>query len=138
VISIDQKPEYFDFINEILDVKFDPAQSICIASLSDDGGVLGVVMFSRFMEFNCELSVASTSPKFLTRKFLNVIFHYAFLTAGKHRITAVVEDGNLGALGINKRLGFTEEARLKGWYGEKDGIILRMLRSECRWLKAKI
>jgi RimJ/RimL family protein N-acetyltransferase len=136
-ISIEQKQEYFDFINTILGVRFDPAQSICIASLNS-GKLLGVVVFSRFMEFNCELSVASISPKFLTRKFLNVLFHYAFITAGKHRITAVIEDGNINALDMDKRLGFIEEGRLKGWYGEKDGLILRMLRDECRWIKAKI
>lgn len=110
---------------------------MCIASLDDEGKPLGVVVFSRFMEHNCELSVASVSPKFLTRKLLNVIFHYAFITAGKRRITAVVEEGNTNALDIDKRIGFTEEARLKGWYGDKDGLILRMLREECNWLRAK-
>lgn len=137
MISIDQRPEYFSLVNEILGVRFDPSQCVCIASLDDNGQPLGVVVFSRFMEHNVELSVASVSPRFLTRKFLNVLFHYAFITAGKTRITAVIEDGNINALDMDKRLGFTEEGRLKGWYGEKDGILLRMLRSECTWLKAK-
>jgi RimJ/RimL family protein N-acetyltransferase len=133
-ISIQQKPEYFTFINEILNVRFDPAQSVCIASLDQHGEPIGVVVFSRFSVCNCELSVASTTPKFLTRKFLKVLFHYAFITAGKRRITAVIEDGNINALDMDKRLGFVEEARLKAWYGEKDGIMLRMLREECAWL----
>jgi L-amino acid N-acyltransferase YncA len=136
MVSIEQKPEYFDFINEILNVKFDPAQSVCIASLGLRGEILGVAVFSRFMEYNCELSAASVSPRFLTRQFLDVLFHYAYITAGKRRITAVIEDGNINALKMDKRLGFIEEGRLKGWYGEKDGLILRMLRDECRWLRA--
>lgn len=138
MICIQQKQEYFDFANRILDVKFDPAMSVCIASLSRQGDILGVVVFSRFMPHNCELSVASISPKFLTRKFLNVVFHYAFNTAGKERVTAVIEDGNVRAMDMDQRLGFVLEARLKGWYGEKDGFILRMLRSECKWLEAKL
>lgn len=135
MIDIQQKPEYFDFINCILGVKFLPSESVVIASLDDDGATLGVVAFSRFTQFNCELSVASNSPKFLTRNFLNVLFHYAFVTAGKRRITAIIEDGNIKALDMDSRLGFVEEGRAKHWYGDKDGIILRMLREECAWLK---
>ena len=138
MIDITQKQEYFDFINNILGVRFDPAQSICIASLCNIGEILGVVVFSRFMDHNCELSVAAISPKFITRKFLHVLFYYAFITAGKRRITAVVEDGNMIALDMDKRLGFVQEGRLKHWYGEKDGIILRMLREECRFLEPKL
>lgn len=134
MISIEQKQEYFDFVNQILNVKFDPLQSVVIASLSESGKLLGAVVFSRFCEHTVELSVASCSPKFLTRKFLNVLFHYAFITAGKRRISAVIEDGNINAIDMDTRLGFVEEARLKCWYGDKDGIVLRMLKEECRWL----
>jgi RimJ/RimL family protein N-acetyltransferase len=136
MVSIEQKQEYFDFINEILDVRFEPGAAVCIASLDTNGDILGVAVFTRFMTHNCELSAASVSPRFLTRQFLDVLFHYAFITAGKRRITAVIEDGNINALKMDKRLGFIEEGRLKGWYGEKDGLILRMLREECRWLRA--
>ena len=138
MICIQQKPEYFEFVNRILNVRFEPAQAVCIASLSPDGEIYGVVVFSRFTPHNCEMSVASASPKFLTRKFLNVIFHYAFITAGKTRVTAVSEEDNHRILDINRRIGFVDEGRLKCWYGEKDGLILRMLRSECKWLEAKL
>jgi len=133
--SIEQRPEYFEFVNRILNVKFDPAQSVCFSTISSTGEILGVAVFSRFMPFNCELSVASITPRFLTRGLLDVVFHYAFITAGKRRVTAVIEDGNEAALTMDKRLGVVEEARLKNWYGDKDGIILRMLREECRWIK---
>lgn len=137
MISIEQKQEYFDFINQILGVEFLPDRSVCIASLSDSGVLLGVVVFDRFTQHGCELSVASISPRFLTRKFLHVLFHYAFVTAGKRRITAVVEDGNMIALDMDKRLGFVQECRMRGWFGDCDGILLRMLREECRFLEPK-
>ena len=133
--SIEQRPEYFDFINRILDVKFDPSQSVCFSTIDSSGQILGVAVFSRFMPYNVELSVASITPTLLTRGLVEVVFHYAFITAKKRRITAVIEDGNINAIKMDKRLGFIEEGRLKNWYGDKDGIILRMLREECRWIK---
>lgn len=133
--SIEQRPEYFEFVNRILNVKFDPAQSVCFSTIDPSGKILGVAVFSRFMPHNCELSVASITPTFLTRGLLDVVFHYAFVTAKKRRVTAVIEDGNDAALKMDLRLGFTEEGRLKNWYGDRDGIILRMLREECRWIK---
>lgn len=137
MISIEQKPEYFTFIEDLLGTKYDPKQCVCIASLRADGSILGVVLFDRFTKTGVELSVASISPRFLNRDFLDVIFHYAFVTCKKKRITAVCEDDNEKAISLNKGLGFIEEGRLKCWYGNKDGIILRMLREECRWIKGQ-
>jgi RimJ/RimL family protein N-acetyltransferase len=136
VISIEQRQEFFDFVNRGLDVAFDPAREycICIASLSDAGEILGVVVFSGFTSHNVELSVYSITPKFLTRDLLKVIFHYAFITAGKRRVTAIVEEGNDKALDIDQRIGFVHESVAKNWYGDKDGIVLRMLREECKWV----
>jgi RimJ/RimL family protein N-acetyltransferase len=135
VISIEQKQEYFDFINETLNVCFEPKSCVCISSLGENGTILGVVVFDRFTETGVELSVASVSPKFLSRRFLDVVFHYAFVTAQKNRVTSVIECDNTAAIKLNKGLGFIEEGVLKEWYGKKDGIILRMLKSECKWMK---
>lgn len=135
MISIQQRPEFFDFINDILNVCFDPKLCVCIASLDKNENILGVVVFDRFTESGCELSVASKSPRFLNRSLLDVVFHYAFVTAKKNRITSVIECDNIDAIKLNKGLGFIEEGVLKEWYGNKDGIILRMLKSECKWMK---
>jgi RimJ/RimL family protein N-acetyltransferase len=134
VIVKQQHPAFFEFANHILDVKFDPRISRCIASVTEDNQIMGVVIYDRFSPWNCEVSVASTTPKFLTRPFLRAVFEYPFGMLGLRRITAVIEDGNINALQMDKRLGFVEEARLKGWYGDTDGILLRMLKEECKWL----
>lgn len=136
MVDIQQKQEYFDFINEILGVKFDPKMAICMASLSSSGDILGVVVYDRFTTTGVELSVASVSPRFLTKDFLDAVFHYPFVTCGKTRVTAVIEEDNHRAMRLNTGLGFVSEAKLKCWYGNKDGIILRMLRDECRWVRA--
>lgn len=135
MIDIQQKQEYFDFINRELDAGFSTDQHcVCFASLGNEGEILGVVVFSGFTEFDCHISVASVSKKFLTRSLLDVIFHYAFITSKKRRVTAIVEDGNTKAMDMNLRLGFIRESVAKHWYGEKDGHVLRMLREECKWV----
>ncbi len=134
MISCEQRPEFFAFINEILNVNFQPPMSVCMANISDTGDILGVVAYSRFTPWNCELSVASSSPRFLTRTFLRAVFLYPFKQCGMRRVTAVIEDGNIAALDMDTRLGFVREADLQGWYGERNGVMLRMLKEECKWI----
>ena len=135
MVCIEQKQAYFDFINKELDAGFSTDQyCVCFASLGREGEIIGVVVFSGFTEYDCHISVASSSPKFLTKKLLDVIFHYAFITSAKRRVTAIVEDGNTKAIDMNLRLGFIRESVAKHWYGNKDGIVLRMLREECKWV----
>lgn len=119
----------------MLGVKFTPDMARWISNIDDDGKLLGVVVLSRFTPWNCELSAASVSPKTWSRAMLKAVFSYCFIDCGLSRITAVVEDGNITALEFDKRLGFVQEGRLKDWYGDKDGILLRMTRDECRWLR---
>lgn len=133
-IVMEQNKAFLDYANEILHVRFDPAQSITIASVTEDNQIMGVVVYTRFTPFGCELSVASTTPKFLTRSFLRVVFGYPFKQCGMVRISAVIEDGNINAIDMDERLGFIREATLKQWYGDTDGILLRMTKDECKWI----
>lgn len=135
MVLLEQHPAFYAFINNILKVQFDPSNAVLISSVTEDAQIMGVTAFSRFSEYNCELSVASCTPKFMTRDYLRAVFHYPFVTAKKSRITAIIEDDNKHAQEIDKRLGFVEEATLKNWYGTKDGVVLRMLKDECIWIK---
>lgn len=137
MVIIEQHPAFFMFINNILKVNFTPDNSKVISSVTEDGKIMGVTAFSRFSEHNCELSVASTTPRFMTKQYLEAVFHYPFVTCGKRRITAIIEDDNLKAQKVDKELGFVYEARLKNWYGSKDGIVMRMLEEECNWIKGR-
>ena len=137
MVILEQHPAFYEFINHILKVKFTPENAKVIASVTQDCQIMGVTAFSRFSEYNCELSVASSTPRFMTKEYLRAVFHYPFITCGKRRITAIIEDDNQRAQEIDKRLGFVYEATLKNWYGEKDGIVMRMLNDECTWIKDK-
>lgn len=135
-VVLTQIPECLEFANKVLGVKFDPMMARWISNIGTDGKLLGVVVLDRFSPWNCELSAASVSPKTWSKAMLKAVFKYCFTDLNLCRVTAVVEDGNITALEFDKRLGFVQEARLKDWYGEgKDGIALRMLRAECRWIE---
>lgn len=134
-VVLAQIPECLEFVNRTLGVKFTPDMARWISNIDEDGKLLGVVVLTRFTPWNCELSAASVSPKTWSRAMLKAVFSYCFLDCNLSRITAVVEDGNITALEFDKRLGFVQEGRLKDWYGDKDGILLRMTRDECRWLR---
>ena len=131
MILIDQQSEFLDFANKKLNTKFLAKDCAWIVSI---GNVYkGVVVYSRMTPWNCEMSMAGWGA-WITRPLLRAAFHYPFNTCKLIRVTAVVEDGNERSMSINKRLGFIEEGRLSHWFGDKDGIILRMLRSECKWI----
>lgn len=134
MVSFEQKTEYLDFANAILDTKFTPQDCSWIASLAPDGEVRGVVVYSRFTPWNCEMSVASNTPRFLTRELLHKAFWYPFVQCKLTRVTAVVEEGNYKALRMDLGIGFQHEGRLERWFGDKDGIILKMMANRCKWL----
>ncbi len=130
-----QKPEYLAWASAVLDVEFDPAQAAWITHLRADGEIAAVTVFNFVTTYNCEMSVASDGrARWATRGFLGVCYRYAFHQLGLERVTAVVEEDNEKSLTMCRKLGHIEEATLKRWFGEKDGIVMRMLKGECKWL----
>ncbi len=133
MITAEQYPEFLQWANNRLGVNFMPSDCRWITSIGNNNDILGVVIFSRFTPWNCELSVVSSSPKFLTRELLRVVFNYIFNQCGLCRATSVIESDNVKALKLNRGLGFKDEGLLKHWYGNKDGIVLGLLKEECKW-----
>ena len=129
-------PALLQFANAVLEVNFVPEECRWIGSVTDDMQIMGVVVYSRWTKHNCEMSVASVTPRFMTRAFLKVVFGYPFNELGMARVTAVVEADNHKALDMNRGLGFKDEGILRNWYGEgRDGVVMGMLKDECKWLK---
>lgn len=116
----------------LLKTEFESRSVRTLASVGDR--IKGVVVFSRFSEWNCEITVASSTPSFLTPMFLRAWFRYPFLQCRLRRITAIVDERNTRSLRLTRKLGFTEEATLKELFGEANGILFGMLKHECRWL----
>lgn len=133
-VDFEQKLEYLQFAEQSLKVHFPQASCTWLTSLDEAGSILGVVVYERCTQYNCEMSVAAASPLFLNRRALRVFFRYPFTQLNLRRVTAMVSVQNTHAYQFNRRLGFSVEGCARRWYGDADGILLGMLKEECKWL----
>lgn len=134
MIVWEQRLEDLEFVNTVLGVTFIPSETAWLASVDSTGKRLGVVVYNRFSKHNCEMSVAAASARFLSKQNLKAFFGYPFYQCQLRRVTAVVEADNKRSLEFCRRLGFVEEGVLRKWFGDQDGIVLGLLKEECRWL----
>jgi RimJ/RimL family protein N-acetyltransferase len=136
-IDPEQKPEYFAWASKALDAKYSYEDGCRVFThLHDDGRIAAVVVYSRFHETNCEMSIASDgSRRWITRRFAAMAFAYPFITLKKRRVMGIVKEDNEAALRLDAKLGFQFEGRLRKWFGDKDGILLGMLKEECVWIR---
>ena len=73
-------------------------------------------------------------PGWMNRAFLKASFAYPFRQLGKARVTGRIDALDAKTLDIDKRMGFQIEGRLRNALGDRDIIIVGMLRQECRWI----
>ena len=98
--------------------------------------VAGVVYYAHRWPV-IEMACASIDPKWLSRKFLRIFFDYPFNALNCKRIVSLVDVDNAHALEFNRKLGFVREAVLKDAHPNGDAVLLRMLKSECRWINGQ-
>jgi len=95
-----------------------------------------VVGFDGFVGKCCQMHVVNLSGSPTPRKYLWACFDYPFNQAGMEFVTGIVNSNNKEAMRFDKHLGFTELARLPGAHDEGgDLVVMKMHKSECRWLK---
>ena len=112
-----------------------PNLSAWISRLNEDGTPLAVVVFDRFDEHNCQMHIASDGTKrWYSKEFVSTCYRYAFNQMGLKRVTVVIREDNERSLKMCRQLGHTQECILKSWFGDKDGVLMRMLKTECKWL----
>lgn len=128
-----QDPILVQWVNDQLQVRFKPWEVITCAHVQGDQ-LLCVIVFSRFTTWGCEVTVASTSPKWCTRKFLKEAFAYPFVMCGYQRVTFITTPENQKAITACQKVGAVYEATLKKWFGDRDGLVYRMLKEECKWI----
>lgn len=135
-VCFEQKPEYFEFASRILDVRYEHGDGCkAMAHLYDNGEIAAVAIFSRFSLHNLEMSIATDGKKqWATRRFLRCAFGYPFIQLKKRRVLGVIEEDNVAAIVLDTKLGYVREGRLRKWFGDKDGILMGMLKEECVWI----
>ena len=125
---------HLERLNRELGIGLDPKIVTWVTNCDDAAEPLTIVAFSNWTPWTCELTVWST-PKGVSRLFIRKCLEYPFVQAGRRRVNAIVSDTVV--YGYLVRLGFTPEAVLKNWFGDKDGLMFRLLREDCAWLYAK-
>lgn len=102
--------------------------------LADDTGrIRGAVVLTGFTGAEIELSVYGRGC--WTRRVIRAVFDALFNTMLCARVTVHVRASNREAEDLASRLGFKREGIVRRKYGNEDGILMGMLREECRWLK---
>lgn len=74
------------------------------------------------------------SKRWLTRKFLWVMFDYPFNQAKVNRVTCYIGSRNDASINLCERLGFERETTLAGAHPDGDLHIYRLWKKDCKWL----
>lgn len=130
-----QDPRLLDWANQKLELDFAPDQCRWVAGLGD-GGVVFVVVYSRFSARNCELTIATDmSRRWATRASLRAIFGVPFDFWKLRRVTFVARADNNRSIDMLWRLGALAEGRIEAVFeGDVDGVVFGMLKERCRWI----
>lgn len=101
-------------------------------------GVLVVGMrYDGYTESSIAMHSRVDDPHRVTREWLRQIFDYPFNQLKVKRVTGLVSSANERAQKTNEHLGWKRETVLADYFPDGDGIVYRMYKDECRWLKAK-
>ena len=106
----------------------------CIANVTKDGKILGVVGFDSWNGASCQMHIAGEG-NWLTRDLIYAAFDYAFNVADLNVVLGFVPSTNAKALRFDKHVGFVEVSRIKDGTPEGDLIILELRRENCRYLR---
>lgn len=106
-----------------------------VISRSENGKLLGGVIFQGYTGASIGIHVGSFDPRWLNKDMLWIAFHYPFDQLGVQKLFGQIPSDNRKALDFNNKLGFKEEARIAGVFPDADLVVMSMRREECRWLK---
>ena len=101
---------------------------------------LGVMLFSDYDGHNIFVHLAIDNPRVCQRRFIRLMFDYAFKQCKCHRMTALCKDGYERNERLLSGVGFVKEGIVRdALYDEKknvwmNGALYGMLKGECRWV----
>jgi RimJ/RimL family protein N-acetyltransferase len=134
-LDVSQAPEHYAFLAHGMFNIYEPKASRVIADVGQGGSIKAVVLITQPGRYSAEISVASDgSTRWLSRQLLRASFGYVFDQLGMLRVDSRVHSANTKAIRMNEKLGFKHEGIRRRSFGNADGILMGMLRSECRWI----
>lgn len=101
-----------------------------------DSAIRFVVVYSRFYEQECWMSIATDGSRtWATKRSLRAIFALPFGQWGLRRVTFLVRADNEKSLKMVRQAGGEQEGRARKLFkDDADGIFFGMLREECKWV----
>jgi hypothetical protein len=89
-----------------------------------DGRIAGGMVYTGYLGSMITMHVAGSEDNWVTRDFLWMIFHYAFVQLGCRKVLGLVAASNHRSLKINKALGWRETARIYDAYPDGSALII--------------
>ena len=127
-------PEALDFAESALKLSF-PGGTTGITSLTDDGRIAGVAVFTPTCKGNSNLHIAAAAKHWFTPEFCRKMFFHGFITLRASRLTASIEASNLPCQRLAAKTGFRLEGCLRGFeFG--DLLMFGMSKGECKWVES--
>jgi hypothetical protein len=101
----------------------------------EEGGLLiAGWVFDNYHGHTITASMASTTPRWASRRTLKALFSYPFVQLPCTRMTALTGESMTNVRDFLLRLGFLQEGLVRRGFADDNCVIYGMLREECRWI----
>lgn len=100
-----------------------------------DGVLIAGCVYNDFRGHAIHVSIASSTPRWATKKVLYAFFAYPFVQLNVKRLTAYTGKSMASVRTFLVRLGFVEEGLIREGFADDDCVVYGMLARECRWIR---
>lgn len=114
--------------------RFHPDMCTAIGVVDRHARLAGAAVFTDFDGFDIQLTVVGRGA--FSRSVCRAVSRYVFIQMNCQRMTVIMRESDTVLRKVCQRHGFRQEGVIRRRYGDQDGILMGMLRQECRWLKA--
>ncbi len=105
-----------------------------IVAVSAAGEVVGVCVFDTWTKGSVQVHIWISNPFAIKAGFLTEIANFAYGAGGVESLIGLVPADNQKALNFDRKIGFTEVARIRDGHAQGvDTVVLEMRRADCRW-----
>lgn len=106
--------------------------------VEDAGEIIAGVVYNEYRprDRTIHVSIASSTPRWASRRTLRAVFGYPFVQLNCERLTAYTGRSMARVRQFLEELGFTCEGCMRKGFADDDCVIYGMLRDECRWIRS--
>lgn len=106
-----------------------------IVAVNEQGGIAGIVVFDTWTPTSVNVHMAIDNPLCIRHGIFTEVSIHAYIRNGKKRLFGLVPSNNEKALRLDRKIGFTEVARVPDALDDGvDYIVMRLDKEDCRWL----